>query len=225
MHVAAGEIQAVLLHEGADLLLFQPEVSVPDLSQLALGPPTLDRQYGIDAGTDHNMRSRGEPLDKGGEPATSGGSDDVQVIEDEPRGASPQSQLIDQRSHDVSDVVGALDEKVERIGGGSWLDGGERGGNGRPEPELVMIPPIAREPGAPSLRSLGDPGRQQHGFPDAWAAGHQRAGKLRGRIKAAEKVRPLNQGVRQGRSGEFRHGRFGADHLQNSTKPISESPG
>ena len=118
MHVGAGKIEAVVLHEGADVLLFQPEVSIPDLSQLAPGPPTLDRQNGIDAGPDHDMRGRGEPLDKGGEPAKSGGSDDVQVIEDEPRGASPQSQLVDQRSHDVSDVVGTLDEKVERIGGG-----------------------------------------------------------------------------------------------------------
>ena len=77
MHVAAGKIEAVLLHEGADLLFVQPEVSVPDLSQLAPGPPTLDWQNGIDAGSDHNMRIRGESLDKGGEPATSGESDDV----------------------------------------------------------------------------------------------------------------------------------------------------
>ena len=225
MDVVAGQIEAVVAHEGADVLLFQPEVSVPDLSQLAPGSPTLDRQNGIDAGTDDDMRSRREPLDKGGEPAKSGGSDDVQVIEDEPRGAGPQSQLVDQRGHDVSDVVGTLDEKVERIGGASWLDGGERSSDGRPEPELVMIPPIAREPGAPSFRSLCDPGRQQHGFAHPWAAGHQRAGELHGRIQPAEKVGPSDQGVRQGGSDELRHGRLGADHLLESTKAPPNHPG
>ena len=74
-----------MLHEGADVVLFQPEVSIADLGQLAPGPPTLDRQNGIDAGPDHDVQRRGESLDKGGESAESRGSDDVQIIEDEPR--------------------------------------------------------------------------------------------------------------------------------------------
>ena len=143
MHVAAGKIEAVLVHEGVDVLFFQAEVSIPDLSQLPPGPPPLDRQDGIDTGPEDNMCSRRESFDKGDESPEIGGSDVVQVIEDEPRGARPQSHLVDQRGHDVSDVVSTLGEQVERIGGTSGLDRGKRRRNGRPEPELVMIPPIA----------------------------------------------------------------------------------
>ena len=146
--------------------------------------------------------------------------DDVQVVEDEPRGAGPKSHLVDQRGHDVSDIVGTLYEEVERIGGASWLDGRKRSSNGRPEPEFVMIPPVAREPSAPSPRSLCDPGRQQHGLPSAWAACDQGAGKFRDRIQPVEKVRPWDQGVRQGGSDELRHSRFGTDHQRQSTKPV-----
>ena len=225
MHVAVRKIEAVVLHEGADVLLLQPEVGVADLSQLAPGPPSLDRQNGVDAGPDHDMCSGGEPLDKGGEPAKREWIDDVQVVEDEPRGAGPKSHLVDQRGHDVSDIVGTLYEEVERIGGASWLDGRKRSSNGRPEPEFVMIPPVAREPSAPSPRSLCDPGRQQHGLPSAWAACDQGAGNLRDRIQPVEKVRPWDQGVWQGGSDELRHSRFGTDHQRQSTKPGSESPG
>ena len=110
----------------------------------------------------------------------------MQIVEDEPCGARPQSHLVDQRGHDVSDVVRTFGEQVERIGGTSWLDGGERRRDGRPEPEFVMIPPIAREPGAASFRALCDPGRQQHGFSHAWATRYQRAGELHGRIEPTE---------------------------------------
>ena len=87
MHVAAGQVEAEVLHEGADVLLFQPEVRIPDLSELAPGPPTLDRQNGIHAGPDDDMHSLRESLDEGGQSAKGGWSDDVQIIEDEPRGS------------------------------------------------------------------------------------------------------------------------------------------
>ncbi len=94
----------------ADLLFFQAEVSVPDLSQLPPGPPPLDRQNGIDTGPEDNMCSCRESFDKGNEPPETGGSDVVQVIEDQPRGARPQRHLVDQRGDDVSYVVRTLGE-------------------------------------------------------------------------------------------------------------------
>ena len=151
--------------------------------------------------------------------------DDVQVVEDEPRGAGPKSHLVDQRGHDVSDIVGTLYEEVERIGGASWLDGRQaqqqrtsRTGirhdpTGRTRAKRTELE-VALRPRTTAARSSL-----------AWAACDQGAGKLRDRIQPVEKVRPWDQGVWQGGSDELRHSRFGTDHQRQSTKPGSESPG
>ena len=94
----------------------QPEVSLADLSQSSLGPPTVERQRGIDPARDDDVLGRRESLDKGGQSALGGGSDDVEVIEDQPRRSRPESQLVDQGGDHVFDVVWALDEEVERVG-------------------------------------------------------------------------------------------------------------
>ena len=201
--VVGGEIEPEVAHERADFFLFQPQISVSDLRQLTSGSPALDRKNGIDAGSDCDVHPRRKPVDKRGQPCKGRGRDDVQIVEDQPCRTGPQRQLIDQRCHDVFDVVRTFEEKVEGIGDGTGLDGGERGRDGRPHPELVAIPPVAREPGAPSLWPLSRPGRQQHAFPDAGAACHQRAGVLEGQIQPAKEVRPCDQGVGKGGRTNF----------------------
>ena len=93
MHVGPGKVEVVVLEEGADVLFIQPEICIPDLTQLAPGPPTLDRQNGIHTSPDHDVHRLGESLDEGGQAGKSGGRDDVQIVEDEPRWLGPQRPI------------------------------------------------------------------------------------------------------------------------------------
>ena len=94
-NVLGGEIETELLHDGPGILLLQPEVSLADLSQSSLGPPTVERQCRIDPGRDNDVQGRGEPLDKSGQSTLRGGSDDVEVIEEQPCRSRPVSQFVD----------------------------------------------------------------------------------------------------------------------------------
>ncbi len=80
MYVGPRKIEVVVLQQGADVVFFQPEICIPNLTQLAPGPPALDRQNRIHVGPDHDMRRLGESLDESGQAGESRGGDDVQVV-------------------------------------------------------------------------------------------------------------------------------------------------
>ena len=150
----------------------------------------------------------------------------MQVIEDEPRGARPQSHLVDQRGHDVSDVVRTLGEQVERIGGAIPVR------QRRAQTQWTSRTGARHDPtDRTRARRIEPRGRSstQDDSSTVFPTPGLPATNVQGNCMAASS-RLSSSGLRirvcgKGRSDELRHRRPGADHLVDATKRSPKSPG